>query len=92
MSKKRMRCHSARPHIALAALVEAAGDLPEATSRDYPVGAHQSSPWVAADEGRAGVEMMMLITIHINQYIGHDVLLGRSVMRVGQTYLWLPTL
>ena len=87
-----MRSHSALPHIALVVLVEAGVDLPEATSRDFPVGARQSSPWAAADEGRAGVEMIMFKNIHITQYIGHDALLGRSVMRVGQSYLWLPTL
>ena len=89
-----MRSHSALPHIALVVLVVAMGEvgLPEATSRDYPVGARQSSPWVAADEGRAGVEMMMFTNIHTTQYISHDVLLGRSVMRVGKTYLWVPTL
>ena len=86
MSKKRMRSHSALPPIDQVALVEAVEvDLPEATSRDYLVGARRSSPWVAADEGRAGVEMMIITKILITQYISFDVLLGRSVMRVGQT-------
>lgn len=80
-----MRSHSALLHIALADLAGEV-DLPEATSRDYPVGERRSSPWAAADEGRAGVEMMMFTNILTTQYIGHDVFSGRSVMRVGQTY------
>jgi hypothetical protein len=69
MSKKRMRSHFALPHIGQVALVEAVEvDLPEATSRDYLVGARRSSPWVEADEGRAGVEMM-ITKILTTQYI-----------------------
>ena len=68
------------------------GDLPEATSKDYLVGARRNSPWVEVDEGRAGVEMMKITKILITQYISFDVLLGRSVMRVGQTLQWVPTL
>ena len=86
MSKKRMRSHSAHPHIGQVALVEAVEvDLLEATSRDYLMGARRSSPWVEADEGLAGVEMMMIKKILTAQYICFDVLFGRSVMRVGQT-------
>ena len=67
-------------------------DLPEAISRDFLVGARRSFPWVAEDEGRAGVEMMRITKILKAQHIKIDVLLGRSVIRVGQTYFRVPTL
>ena len=88
-----MRSHSALPHIVQVDLVEAVEvDLPAAILRDFLVGARRSSQWVAEDEGRAGVEMMRITKILKAQYIRIDVLLGRSVMRVGQTYFRVPSL